>query len=179
MVKQQTKLEFLINEYTVVSDHFRSYQKNRLTILLLGVTALGGIMLNAIEWDIVVQIFSLFMLYILVPFLVYIDGIFMRRLRVYTLRLSEIEKDFDIIGHATKRRQDTTMRDATTNSVRSIIHAMNVFVFMFALMIFYYQKTTIHFTDQHRWIGIVLTSVFTLSYFFVIEKKVNAATLQR
>ncbi|NUY79830.1 hypothetical protein HUK80_02900 [Flavobacterium sp. MAH-1] len=128
--------QFLLAEYTSISEHFRSYQMNRLNIVLLSIPAVGAIMLNCYEKEHQVRIISVVLLYILLCLLITLDSVFMKRLRNYTRRLAQIEKEFKVIGYSTQRINDVrnNHKDATTKSFRIIFHLINWTILFYSLL---------------------------------------------
>lgn len=132
------KEEFLISEYEVVSEHFRTYQKLRLNIIVFAIPALSALMLQCLKEDFLMQSLCTIMLYFVLFFLIRIDSFFMKRLRNYTIRLMEIELYFDFNGHATKRlKSDKKHEDATTNTIRTIFNMINIFILLYVLLIYF------------------------------------------
>lgn len=159
------KEQLLIAEYTAITDHFRIYQSNRLTIVLVTIPAVGALMINVLDKEFLVQIFSCIMLYLILLFLISIDNIFMKRLRNYTIRLSEIECDFLVVGHASARLKnernnyETSSKDATTNTIRNVIQVLNIFISFFSFMLIY-----VHFQNNFSESTILGLPVYLLVY---------------
>lgn len=128
--------DFLITEFTAISDHFRSYQNNRLNNVLLSVPAIGAIMLHCYEREHLVRGISVSLLYILLSLLITLDEVFMKRLRNYTRRLSIIETEFEVEGYVTMRIKDVqnNYKDATTKAFRIIFHLLNFTITSYAIL---------------------------------------------
>lgn len=177
------KSQLLIAEYTAISEHFRSYQSNRLNIILIAIPAFGAIMLNLYDKTFVVQIFSVIMLYLFLFFLMLIDNVFMKRLRNYTIRLSEIETEFKVNGHANKRLSNLEAnKDATTNTIRTIVQALNLFVALYSIMLLYIKffqesNSNICYGFRVNQLIFLIPIIIGIILFFVIRNVINTKYL--
>lgn len=161
------KKEFLITEYSSLMEHFRSYQSNRLNIILAGIPITGAIALNAFEkTDRFVVLGSILLMYGVPVCLVLVDKIFMKRLRRYSKRLAFIEAEFEVMGYS-RERLDTLSEesksgvgkkkgegDQMTQSINRILHFLNFFISSYALghfiKLFYLQRTH-YISDPYPW----------------------------
>ncbi|MBZ9730051.1 hypothetical protein LB467_10170 [Salegentibacter sp. JZCK2] len=173
------KENFLIAEYTSIAENFRIYQSNRLNLILLAITAVGAIMLNGIENDYIIQLFSLLLLYIIIGFLVVIDKIFMNRLRKYTLRLSEIEKKFQVTdGYATTRLKNPERKqDATTKTIRHLIQTLTIIIGFFSIFILIRLPNNIIESIKLEYGIILIPIVLTALLYYIVTTQVNTKHL--
>lgn len=140
--------DILLIEYSAICEHFRSYQSNRLNIVLFTFPAIGALMLACLQMSFILQMLSSVLLYSVLYTLVRIDNVFMRRLRFYSHRLSEIEKEGNVRGHATQRLANPNLAtDATTNTIRAIIQVLNFTISL------YFSTSILNYMWEHRPIG--------------------------
>lgn len=178
------KKDFLIAEFIAISEHFRSYQNNRLNIVLLSVPAIGAIMLHCYEREHLVRGISVFLLYVLLALLITLDEVFMKRLRNYTQRLSKIEEEFEIVGYATQRITDVknNHRDATTKAFRVILHLLNITIFLYAVLAYVkmrdvlFIKLPFKILTNDLMIPTILAAI-SLGYYFVTMKQLDTKGL--
>lgn len=171
LTKDDPQTQFLLAEFNSIAEMFRTYQTNRLNIVILAVPVFGAIMINCFKESVQIQVMSTIVMYIILFSLVDICCMLMKRLRNYSIHISCIESKFDIKdGYSTLRLADVEngRDDATTKTVESIIHTLHIAVFFYVLFLIYNLKVkTVYFCDLKPFVATILLLCFGTVFVFV------------
>lgn len=171
------KKDLMIIEYQEISNSMRTFMGIRLTILGFSVTVIGVIVTHIVSASSVQQFIYEACLVFVISALIHAISSLTRHMIVFSLRLSEIESEFQNQGFWSRWSSylSKNRKDSKTRTIAIIVRALNilVLVFIIGLNIKYIQETSEFKMDVFAILYTFLIALISVYNIFQIQKKLR------